>query len=228
MPRKRGETKPVYGIITALTYQKRDSYRASVFVGGEFAFGVNVPTVERFRLRKGDEIDSVLYEKIVAFDNGIAARRRAQKFLDIRRRSERDVRKKLAGEDFDEALIDEVIEELKRTRLIDDLAYAKAFVHDRLLTKALSRGKLAIELRSKGVSKTQIDEALQDIAGDDDEIARSLIAARKKLPTIERKTSDGRQRSQKLYAFLAGRGFTTPVIRKTLEQLNQPVEDDAF
>jgi hypothetical protein len=46
-----------------------------------------------------------------------------------------------------------------------------------------------------------------------------MTAAIKKLPTLQRKATDPRIRSQKLYTFLSGRGFTGSIIRKTLEQL---------
>jgi regulatory protein len=198
------------------------------FVENEFSFGVQVQTIERFRLRKGDEIDSILYEKITAFNQTISARRTAQKFLNTRRRTERDVRKKLQQGDIPEELIDMVIDELKEAKLIDDVAYAQAFIHDRLLTKSVSKGKLALELQAKRVDRATSNEALQGISSDDDEIDRALDAARKKLPGLERKEADDRKRSQQLYVFLAGRGFTGSIIKKTLQRLGQSVEEDAY
>lgn len=217
--------EPVYGIISSVAYQKRDKHRASISIDGEYAFGVNVSTIEYFRIRKGDEIDSIFYEKIRVFDNGVGARRMAQKYLNHRRRTERDVYRKLKDSGYDTQLIDEIIGELKRAALIDDLAYAKAFIHDRLLTKSISQGKLAQELLAKGVDRRIVAEAMKEVASEDDEISRSIVAARKKLPSIERKETDSRKQSQKLFMFLASRGFSGSTIRKTLERLGQQVEE---
>src|SRR4030081_1372660 len=82
-------------IITAITYQRRDKLRASVFIASEFAFGVNVATIEKFRFRKGDELDTVLLERLKEFDERISAKRIASKFLNTRRRTEKEVRDKL-------------------------------------------------------------------------------------------------------------------------------------
>jgi len=219
---------PIYGIISAIKYQQKDKLRASIFVDGEFSFGIQVQTIERFRLRKGDEIDSILFAKITEFDQTISARRTAQKFLNTRRRTERDVRRKLQQNDIPEQLIDMVIDELKVAKLIDDAAYAQAFIHDRLLTKSVSKGKLALELQTKGVDRATANEALQGISSDEEEIDRAFDAARKKLPGLERKETDHHKRSQKLYAFLVARGFTGSTIKKTLERLGQPAEEEIY
>jgi regulatory protein len=228
MRHKSSTATPLYGTITAIKYQKKDQLRASIYIEDKFAFGVNVPTIEHFRLRKGDEVDSILYEKISAFDQTISARRAAQKFLNTRRRTERDVRRKLQQNEIPDEFIDMIIDELKEAKLIDDAAYAQAFIHDRLLTKSVSKGKLALELQSKGIDRMTANEALQGISSDDEEIDRALDAAKKKLPGLERKESDHRRRSQKLYAFLAGRGFTGTTIKKTLERLGQPAEEESY
>ena len=138
-----------------------------------------------------------------------------------------DVRRKLEQEDLPDELIARTLGELKDAKLIDDLAYAQAFIHDRLLTKSISRGKLALELQSKGIDRQIANEALAVISNDDEEIDRALTAAKKKLPSLERKEANDRLRSQKLYAFLAGRGFNGSIIRKTLERLgHDAVEAD--
>ena len=219
---------PHFGTITAIKYQQKDKLRASIFIDARFAFGVNVATIEHFRLRKGDEIDSIYYEKICSYDRTIASRRIAQKFLNSRRRTERDVRRKLKEKEIPEDVIDATVEELKSAKLIDDAAFAQAFIHDRLLTKSISRGKLALELQAKGVNRDIANEVLQEITSEDDDLERALKAAAKKLPSIERKESDERQRSQKLYAFLASRGFTGTTIKKTLAQLGQEAEEEVY
>lgn len=226
--RKTIQLEPVLGIISAIKFQQKDNLRASIYIDARFAFGVNVATIEHFRLRKGDEIDSIYYEKICTYDITIAASRIAQKFLNSRRRTERDVRRKLKEKEIPDNLIDSTIVELKAAKLIDDAAFAQAFIHDRLLTKSISRSKLALELQAKGVNRDIANHVLQELTSDDDDFERAMKAATKKLPSIERKETDERQRSQKLYAFLASRGFTGTTILKALAQLGQEAEEEAY
>lgn len=222
---RKESTEPLYGIISAITFQKKDKHRASIFIEGEFAFGVNVSTIEHFRLRKGDEVDSISYAKLREYDDGISARRIAQKYLNSRRRTERDVRRKLHDEGISEELIEKTIEELKQSKLIDDAAYAHAFIHDRLLTKPVSNGKLVMELQAKGIKRSIAEEAIRTVSNEDDEVERAASAARKKLAVLGKRIEDKRIVSQKLYAFLAGRGFTGAIIRKTLERLGHHAEE---
>ncbi|HET9135021.1 MAG TPA: RecX family transcriptional regulator [Candidatus Kapabacteria bacterium] len=206
-------------IISSIVYQKKDKLRASVFVAGEFAFGINVASVEQFRLRKGDELTASLLEELSSVDDRISAKRTASKFLNARRRSEKEVVQKLKGEGFAEEIITEVTTSLITAGLINDEELAQAFIHDKLLTKAASKRELENLLYKKGISKTTIATVLADQESDETELARK--AAEKKWPTILRKESDPRKRSQKLYAFLASRGFDQRTIKETVGKMSE-------
>lgn len=215
-------------IITAITYQKRDKLRASVFVAGEFAFGVNVATIEKFRFRKGDELDAVLLEKLKDFDNRVSAKRLATKFLNTRRRTEKEVRDKLRTEKFNIEVIDEVTSDVLRAGLIDDEAFARAFIHDKRIAKPISSRQLSMELRKKGVAKNIIEDILGEADEEETDSDRALKAATKKWEQLTRRESDEKKRKQKLIAFLGSRGFEYSVIKEVLNKLNNTAEDDEF
>ncbi len=213
-------------IITAITYQKRDKLRASVFIAGEFAFGVNVATIEKFRFRKGDELDAILFEKLREFDSRVSAKRIATKFLNTRRRTEKEVRDKLRLEKFDEEIIDEVTSNVKSIGLVDDEAFARAFVHDKRITKPVSSRQLINELRKKGVAKNIIEDILGEADEEEDEDNRALKAGTKKWEQLSRREPDKKKRKQKLIAFLGSRGFEYAVIKDVLGKLDAEIEED--
>ena len=212
-------------IITAITYQKRDKLRASVFIAGEFAFGVNVATIEKFRFRKGDELDAVLFEKLREFDNRVSAKRIATKFLNTRRRTEKEVRDKLRTEQFEEEIIEEVTSDVKNIGLVDDGAFARAFVHDKRITKPVSSRQLTNELRKKGVAKNIIEDILGEADEEEGEDDRAMKAATKKWEQLLRREIDDKKRKQKLIAFLGSRGFEYSVIINVLGKLNTGMEE---
>src|ERR1700677_3771759 len=131
------------GRITSIARQKKDKARASIFLDEEFAFGVCDQTVEQFRLRKGDYIDRELFEKITDFDYFIEAKRIALAYLNFRARSEKEIRGRLQKEDIPETIVLRVIEFLKEQKMIDDEAWSKAFVNDKLVRKPVSSKQLA-------------------------------------------------------------------------------------
>jgi regulatory protein len=211
-------------IITAIKYQKRDKLRASVFVAEEFAFGINIATIECFRLRKKDELSEQILEELRAYDERVSAKRLATKFLNTRRRTEKEVRDKLRGEKFDDELINEIIPDLISSGLINDEEFSAAFIHDKRLSKPVSSRQLQNELRKKGVAKDVIANMLSDDPSEESEEDRAMTAARKKWEQILRRESDERKRKQKLIAFLGSRGFEYEVIKRVLRKFDVEVE----
>jgi regulatory protein len=216
------------GIITAVQYQKKDKLRASLFVDGQFAVGVNVSTIEFFRLRKGDEMTSILAEKMCVYDNLVSAKRVAAKFINTRMRSEKEVREKLRGFEFDSEVADEVVETLRRNMMLDDLAFAKSFIHDKLLSKPHSAQRLETDLRKKGIAKDIIHEALTEAGIGESEEERAMIAAEKKWQQIIRREDDTKKRKQKLTAFLASRGFKYDTIKTIITKLSGNGDEEEY
>jgi regulatory protein len=212
-------------IITSITYQKRDKLRASVFIAGEFAFGINVATIEKFRLRKGDELSHQLLQELQTFDGKVSAKRIATKFLNTRRRTEKEVREKLR-QDFDDEIIGEIINDLLQSGLVNDEAFAAAFIHDKRLSKPLSSRHIENELRRKGIAKNIVATALDasDEAESDED--RAIKIAKKKWEHLLRREPDEKKRKQKLIAFLGSRRFEYDVIKTVLRSFNADLDDE--
>ena len=207
----------MHGTISAIARQKRDAKRASIFFDGEFAFGVHERTIEEFRLRKGDVIDEERYYTIVGFDNGVGARRVAERYINHRARSEHEVRQRLLREEFDTQVIEEVIAHLRTYRLIDDEAWAHAYVNDRLIRKQVSAQMLERELRRHHILPAIITETLVQLSVSESDSDRARKALKKcwlkyaKLPYEKQRT--------KSIDYLLRRGFGTDVARNVFDEL---------
>ncbi len=207
------------GCITSIARQKNDTRRASIFLDGEFAFGVCDETVERFRLRKGDYIDRDLFEKITEFDYEVEAKRIALHYLNYRARSEKEIRERLEKEDIPEVVAHRVIEFLKGYNFINDEVWSQSFVSDTLMRKPVSSRQLAFGLAQKGVSKEIIEETIQKLNANESDVDRAFKAAEKRWPRILQSERDPRRQKQKLYTFLAGRGFAFETIDEVFKGL---------
>ncbi|MEO6940927.1 MAG: RecX family transcriptional regulator [Candidatus Kapaibacterium sp.] len=213
------------GKITSIVRQKKDKERASLFVEEVFAFGVNEQTIEEFRLRKGDYIDEELHDKIIDFDYWISAKRIAMSYVNRRARSEKEIRVRLVKEEIPDSIIERVMEFLRDYNLVDDAAWAKAYLHDRLMRKKISAKQLGYELTQKGIGKEVIEQTLATLTVDESDEDRALAAAMKRWPRLERE--EPRKRKQKLYAFLASRGFSSNLIAKIHTKLTgEDVDED--
>jgi regulatory protein len=206
------------GKITAITRQKGDKLRASIFIEDEFAVGVNEQTIEEFRLRKGDYIDADKADKILDFDYWIDAKRVSLRYLNHRSRSEKEIKERLHKEDIPEEIITRVLEFLRSYDLVNDEKWSRAFASDKLGRKLVSSRQLAVELKQKGIDQSIIEETLKEVNEGQSDAERALEAAKKRLPRLAKETPE--KRKQKMYSFLAGRGFSFDVIKSTYQKLS--------
>jgi regulatory protein len=138
------------------------------------------------------------------------------RFLESRSRSVAEVRRRLIGAGYRHALVEAAIERLLGLRLLDDEAFARAWVASR--DRAHPRGEIALrrELALKGIARETIAAVLDDrrsaaVQGDvregpgpDDAAAASLLA---KHARALGRIADPRRRRQRAYALLARHGF---------------------
>ncbi|MGE3802912.1 MAG: RecX family transcriptional regulator [Candidatus Kapaibacterium sp.] len=205
--------------ITDVQKQKKKTARRSIFINGEFSFGVGEETYVKFALFKGREIDNDFIDEVKAWDELYHAKQTAMNFVNSRRRSEREVAQKLRDRGYSIEAIEETQKFLKEYEMLDDLAFARAWINDRLLKRATGQMKLRMELMNKGVDKETITEALNDIFNDEFELQQAMEAAEKKAGKIRKE--DPRKWEQSMSSFLVGRGFGWDVIRKVLEKYRE-------
>lgn len=154
----------------------------------------------------------------------------AVRFLETRSRSVAEVRRRLTRAGYRPELIDGAITRLTELRMLDDGAFARAWVDSR--DRARPRGERAIreELRLKGVDREIVESVLtaRREAGEDgpspDRAAAELLLARH-ARALER-VADPRARRQKAYALLARNGFDPETCREAAAALTTPVEED--
>ena len=81
--------------VTKIEQQKKDKSRYSVYVDGEFAFGLIMEDILYFRLKEGEEIPREKYEYIMDTTVYIKAQDTAVRYLGYKMRTRREVENKL-------------------------------------------------------------------------------------------------------------------------------------
>ncbi len=153
-------------------------------------------------------------------DDQDAARSVAADFVDRAPRTVAEVERRLRRGGFDPKTVEAVIADLVRAGLLDDRAFALAWVESRSRSRKLGRLRLDSELRRKGVPSEVIAEALATIAEEDAiSHARSLAQAFLGSADIE----DARVR-QRLAGYLLRRGHAWDTIEQVLLELRSKEE----
>lgn len=136
-------------------------------------------------------------------------RSRALGLLDQRSRSRQELYDRLVQAEFDPEVVDEVLDDLAHAGLINDAVFAAEWVRQRHKRRGKSRSVLDRELREKGVSQEDRDEALSQIdAADEEAMARAL--ADKKARSVKSVPADRKEREKalrRIVGVLARRGF---------------------
>ena len=135
--------------------------------------------------------------------------------------SVRDLRRRLLLNGEPEAAVDVTVERLTASGLLDDAAYARAFVRSKVSSQGFSRKRLRQELAKRGVAGDIADAAIVEVLHDEnvDEAATIERVARKKLRTLQDVGEP--TRSRRLFAYLARRGYGIDEVQAVMRRLRE-------
>ncbi len=196
--------------ITAITPQIKDKTRCNVYVDGRFCCGLTLEATVKNRLKVGqiiteERLSEIQFEseKNTAFDKALT-------HISATMKTEKQIRDFLTKKGYLSAVIDYVIEKMRSYNFLNDGVYAEAYVESAAKRKG---GRLIkMELRSKGISETEIEAAL-DTLDEEQEIATARGILEKYM---RNKTSDVAT-LQKAYRYLMGKGFSYEVVKAALK-----------
>ena len=201
--------------ITAIEVQKKRGNRRSIFVDGEFIAGVHEEVVFVLGLSVGQTFDKERLVDLLKAETKRKARESAIRLISYRDRSKSEMRRRLIRDEYPEDIVDEVIEQLTNSGLLDDEKFSRDWVKARTASKPMGKTRLAWELRSKGVETPLVEEALEGLDEDTEyELAYSVVAG--KLAKINK---DDPALRNKLGSLLRRRGFTWGTITRVIDAL---------
>jgi regulatory protein len=124
----------------------------------------------------------------------------------------------LARRGVPEDAAEAVLDRLTEVGLIDDAAFARAWVNSRQAGRGLARRALSAELRAKGVDSEVAAVAVQEVDDDDERVAARRLVDRK-LPSMRR--LDRTTATRRLMGMLARKGYSggmsAAVVREALD-----------
>lgn len=199
-------------VITAIK-KERGKYRVTV----NDCENVLVPvSLMRERpLKEGQTIELEEYDNWLMVRQYRFALDRAVGYLAARARSKREIEQKLLQAGYRPCTVEMVIYKLQRENLLDDADFARQWVESRQHHK-LGRSRIAQELRRKGVSQEEAEDALSVIE-DEDQLAGAVALAEKAAARIK-PGEDLRKASSRIAAMLARRGYSWDVAKEAIRQ----------
>ena len=139
----------------------------------------------------------------------------AVRYLSYRPRGEAELRARLTQRGFAADVQDSVIIKLRERGLVDDSAFAQFWKDNRDTFRPRSKWLTKLELRRKGVA-TEIIDRVVDTIDDKANAYRAALSKSRRLSGADYPTFHRR-----LGGYLQRRGFSSSVIKGTLERLWQ-------
>lgn len=186
-------------------------------------------------------------ERRAAIDDPAVVLEAAARFLEVRSRSIAEVRRRLTSAGYRTELVDGAIARMAELGMLDDAAFAQAWVESR--DRARPRGERAIrvELGQKGVERTVVEAVLAarragagsgadtrrhaDMRLDPDlvPVSADRAAAERLMVKHERslaRVADAGQRRARAYSLLARNGFDLEICRDLAASVVAGAEDE--
>jgi regulatory protein len=205
------------GTVSELQQQKNNPDRVSVFIDGEFAFGVSIDVA--LHLAKGQFLSDADISALQTSDEYDRAYQSALQFLGSRPRSTAEVQRNLQEKGFGEEAVAAAIARLVEHHYLDDEEFARYWLENRNRFRPRSAKAIRYELRQKGVDREAIEAALEGMDEDD----AAWDAATSKLDRWRTLPKDEFER--KLSGFLARRGFSFDTVRRTVMRAWRVVQE---
>ncbi|MGH2377163.1 MAG: regulatory protein RecX [Candidatus Limnocylindria bacterium] len=143
----------------------------------------------------------------------------AVRYLGPRPRSVSEIRRHLRSKRFDDATIDQAIDQLRAQRYIDDEAFARYWIDQRDRFRPKGERAIVSELLQKGVARDVIEVVVGD-REPDSEVTRAREAIRR--PITRWLTLSEVDRKRKIHQYLAQRGFSYDTIDEVIAHPDEP------
>lgn len=138
------------------------------------------------------------------------AQEKAYRWLVYRPRTEYEIASRLKAAGFGQEIVTEVLEVLKKQKLVDDWDYALRWIRWRMRSKPRGKDLLYRELVSKGIAPSTANSAVQTISAEEEfEAALQLFKDR-----LEKGAG-----VEKTVRHLMRRGFPAPVVYRVYQRL---------
>lgn len=189
--------------------------RYRLFIDENFEGVFEAEVLARYNLKTGQEIDEDFLQALKIENGDLACFDRSLGLLEHGMKSQKQVVDYLKGKGYPIACIDKAIAKLSEYGYINDLAYACEYV--KLYSQKDGKKKIEYALKSKGVDDEVITEAFERNLTQDLQDETCLKLAQKKAKNLELDAKG----KQKLFSYLAGRGFDFETIKRAVNTLEK-------
>jgi regulatory protein len=171
-----GANRSTTGFVTIDRIETRRGGRLAVVLGDGRTVTAPAEAVERSGIAEGMAAAEQVIAELEANTNPAHVHQAALKLLRYRARNERQLRAKLVAKGYAAETVDAELARLREVGLVDDRAFAAAFVEERARRSPKGKRLVQMELAAKGIDR---GVAAESVATMDDEALATQLAAKR-------------------------------------------------
>lgn len=195
-------------IVTSIKKQVKNTNRYSVFIDSKYGFSLSSEALINSQITVGQELSAEEYKKLKEQASDDKIYEACLNYIARRMRSKGELEQYLRRKKVSPTLLNYILNKLSEKGMLDDKKFAASFVNDRNLLKPTSRRKLILELRSKKVSQSIINEVIKEDNQEEINNLARIVEVKKRQTRYQDK--------DKLMQYLARQGFNYNDIKEVL------------
>jgi regulatory protein len=209
--------------ITKIETQKKNNARVSIFIDGEFSFGIYYNTLIKFDLIVGLELTDKEIEEIIIDDEYVKCFNSALNYISYQERTIKEVKNKLVSKEYLNLTINKAIEELLKLNYLNDFEYAKRYIE--LKVKKMGTQKIKYLLIEKGIDEKIFDFLLMNYS-EDQQYEIALLLASKKNDQYD--NISYQKRYSRLSGLLNRKGYSYSIVNRVLSEILEDYRNENF
>lgn len=191
-----------------------DKKRSKIFLDSGVSFVLYKGEIRTLCLKVATEVSEEMYQEIRSDILVKRAQKRVLHLLEKTDKTEQQLRDKLRQGFYEESIIEQAIEYVRKYNYLDDERYAQNYV--RFQGERKSQRQIQGDLLHRGIKKEVIEQVLKQEYKEDNELQLILKWVEKRHYSKE--NADSKEK-QKMYQFLARKGFHSNDILHVLDHL---------
>lgn len=202
--------------MTVTEIVEESSSKVKIYIDEEFAFVLYKGELRKYGIKEGQILPENVYKELLEEVLPKRAKLRCMNLLKAKDYTVAQLYQKLKRGKYPERVIQEALDYVASFHYTDDARYAQNFI--RTYSTVKSRRKIENDLQAKGIDKKVIAAAWEQWEEEgnrqDEDTQIAEILSKKHF---DARTADAKE-MQRMYGFLARRGFGTEKILKALKR----------
>lgn len=204
--------------VTKIETQKRNKEKVNIYVDNKYLFSLTLNGLLASHLKEGSEITDSQIEELKIEDEPKLAFQHALNIISYSMKTEFELVKKLREKEFSEPSIEQAVQKLKGYKYIDDDIYVTMYIKTKAIPNNWGEQKIISKLLQKGVDINLIKQKIEELYSYDEKKNAITKVAEKYVEKLP-KDEDILKKKQKLYRYLAGKGYSYELISSTVSSI---------